>query len=156
MTPDRWKDVERLYHAAQAEAPEARLAFLARACGGDDELRQEVQSLLAHASGVGVLDLVRDGEAEKASDPTRTSIKAPQLPRALTEARTSAEAFVRPAIAAGSVLAGRYQVEERLGQGGMGAVYRVRDRIHPDRPTALKVLADARPAVQYLSRHGDV
>ena len=56
MTPDRWKDVERLYHAARAEAPEARPAFLAKACGGDEELRQELQSLLAHASAAGVLD----------------------------------------------------------------------------------------------------
>ena len=56
MTPDRWKDVERLYHAARAEAPEARPAFLAKTCGGDEALRQEVQSLLAHASASGVLD----------------------------------------------------------------------------------------------------
>jgi hypothetical protein len=119
MTPDRWKDVERLYHAARAEAPEARPAFLAKACGGDEELQQELQSLLAHASAAGVLDLVHDRVSERTNDPTRTGIEGPRLTRALAAIRTSAEAFVRPAIAEGSVLAGRYQVERRLGQGDL-------------------------------------
>jgi tetratricopeptide (TPR) repeat protein len=145
MKPDRWKDVERLYHAARAEAPEARPAFLAKACADDEALRQEVQSLLAHASAAGVLDLVHDGVSERTNDPTRTGIEGPPLTRALAAIPTSAEAFVRPAIAEGSVLGGRYQVEQRLGQGGMGAVYRVLDTIHPDRPTALKILGAARP-----------
>src|SRR5688572_10964294 len=114
MTPDGWKDIERLYHAARAEAPEARPAFLAKACGGNEALRQEVQSLLAHASAPGVLDLVDDQGSERANDPTRTAIEGPRLTRALAATRASAEAFVRPAIAEGTVLTGRYQVERRL------------------------------------------
>jgi eukaryotic-like serine/threonine-protein kinase len=47
QSPDRWATVERLYHAALMRPAEGRAAFLAEACGGDEELRREVESLLA-------------------------------------------------------------------------------------------------------------
>src|SRR5690242_3994100 len=46
MTPERWRQIEELYHAARARAPEMRGAFLGGACQGDDDLRREVESLL--------------------------------------------------------------------------------------------------------------
>jgi len=46
MRAERWKQIEELYQAALAEAPEKRAAFLAQACPDDPELRGEVQSLL--------------------------------------------------------------------------------------------------------------
>jgi hypothetical protein len=120
MKPDRWKDVERLYHAAWAESLEALPAFLAKACGGDEQLQQEVRSLLAHAAASGVLDRVQERDSERTNHTTRIRIEGLPLTGGLTTTR-SADAFVRPAIAEGTVLAGRYQVEGRLGQGGMGA-----------------------------------
>ena len=48
MTPDRWLRVERLYHAAVALPATERADFLAHACEGDDTLRRQVESLLAH------------------------------------------------------------------------------------------------------------
>ena len=47
MTPERWAQVERLYHAARARPDNERAAFLADACAGDEALRREVESLLA-------------------------------------------------------------------------------------------------------------
>ncbi len=48
MKPDRWKKIETLYHAAlEQESPE-RSGFLDRETEDDDELRREVESLLAY------------------------------------------------------------------------------------------------------------
>ena len=52
MTRDRDRDLARICESALERPAEQRSAFLAEACGGDDELRREAESLLA-----------RDGEA---------------------------------------------------------------------------------------------
>jgi serine/threonine-protein kinase len=49
--PDRWLEVEQLYHDALARDEGERAAFLREACAGDETLRREVESLLAYASG---------------------------------------------------------------------------------------------------------
>src|SRR5437016_1779820 len=48
MKAERWPAVERLYHGALERGAEERAAFLSEACGSDDELRREVESLLAY------------------------------------------------------------------------------------------------------------
>ena len=50
MTPDRWAEVERLYHAALTRALSDRPAYLREACPGDGGLRQEVEALLAQSA----------------------------------------------------------------------------------------------------------
>jgi eukaryotic-like serine/threonine-protein kinase len=55
----------------------------------------------------------------------------------------------QPSLAAGTVLAERYEVLQQLGEGGMGAVYKVHDR-ELDRMVALKVI---RPD---LARHPEI
>src|SRR5271165_2142185 len=47
MSDARWRRTEELFHSAADLAPAERAAFLARACAGDDELRQKVEALLA-------------------------------------------------------------------------------------------------------------
>jgi serine/threonine protein kinase/tetratricopeptide (TPR) repeat protein len=47
MTPDRWQQIEQLYHGALERAEEQRAGYLQQACAGDDGLRCEVESLLA-------------------------------------------------------------------------------------------------------------
>ena len=54
-TPERWATIERLYHEALACDAGERGAFLADACAGDDRLRSEVESLLAHDGGAAFL-----------------------------------------------------------------------------------------------------
>ena len=46
MTPEAWHRVEELFDQAVALAPEERDAWLDGQCHGDEELKNEVQSLL--------------------------------------------------------------------------------------------------------------
>ena len=52
MQADLWKKVEELFQAAMVLPPEDRAEFLAKSCGDDSRLREEVQSLLDAAPGV--------------------------------------------------------------------------------------------------------
>jgi hypothetical protein len=46
MTPERWTRIEELFHAARARPPGDRAAFLLVACGDDEPMRRNVESLL--------------------------------------------------------------------------------------------------------------
>ena len=46
MTPERWRKVGEIFHAALEERPEQRKHWVESACAGDAELRAEVLSLL--------------------------------------------------------------------------------------------------------------
>jgi hypothetical protein len=69
MTPERWQQVDALDHAALARDADRRAAFLSDACGGDEALRAEADSLPGAGGpvfvrgGVGVREL-RRGLAE--------------------------------------------------------------------------------------------
>ena len=48
MTPERWRQIEQIYHSTLEREESQRSSFLKEACAGDEELRREVESLLAH------------------------------------------------------------------------------------------------------------
>jgi hypothetical protein len=52
MTPEKWDRIKALFEAALQEEPAARTEFLARACA-DEDLRKEVEELLAHHQQAG-------------------------------------------------------------------------------------------------------
>src|SRR5438034_11683668 len=53
MDPERWKQIEKLYHAALELERSKRAAFLREACGADHDLGREVDSLLASDAAAG-------------------------------------------------------------------------------------------------------
>ncbi len=53
MKPERWQQIEKLYHAALEREAGDRARFLAEACAGDPALRDEVESLLAQHEEAG-------------------------------------------------------------------------------------------------------
>ena len=55
MTPERWRQIDRVFQAAVELAPAERAAFINTACGDDDSLRREVEALLAADKQAGSL-----------------------------------------------------------------------------------------------------
>ncbi len=47
FTPDRWRRIEELFHASIELPEEQRAKFLQDACGNDERMRCELESLLA-------------------------------------------------------------------------------------------------------------
>ena len=66
MTPERWREVSRIYHDALACDRSRRDAFVREACAGDEGVRQEVESLLAQP---GVWDVASAWTALAAGPP---------------------------------------------------------------------------------------
>ncbi len=68
MTPDRWRQIEDLYHAAQSCPPDQRAALLEAT---DPAIRLRVERMLQVESGSQILDQPADGLL---ADPTKTVI----------------------------------------------------------------------------------
>src|SRR5262249_42950607 len=71
MNPELWRRVEELFHAALDLSPDARPAFLEKACGEDAGLRHHVELLLSKDEHAGSLlekpilaDVMRQHENE--------------------------------------------------------------------------------------------
>ncbi len=114
MGSDRWEKIVELFYAARRIESGRRGAFLAEACGEDDALRREIESLLDQdASGAGVLEQV----ADQARHWNPVAGPGAQRPTAI----------------------GRYRVLRLVGEGGMGAVYEA-EQEQPRRTVAVKVV----------------
>jgi serine/threonine protein kinase/Flp pilus assembly protein TadD len=97
MTPERWKEVEALFEQA-VELPEVeRYTFLRTSCGGDEELRREVESLIES-----------DAIADRFTDSAKVFCDILQ----------ESDVIGRP-----NQLIGQYRIVREIGRGGMGVVY---------------------------------
>jgi Tol biopolymer transport system component/serine/threonine protein kinase len=118
MTPERFEQIGQLYNEAAELSSGARAAYLDRICAGDEDLRREVESLLAAHKSVGDF------------------IAAPALKDAATLLTSEAP---------GALVGKRfdhYQILSFIGAGGMGEVYSARDT-RLGRKVAIKLLPGA-------------
>ena len=111
VTAGRWKQIEAVLELALDLPVEERPVFLDQTCGGDKELRDEVESLLkAHAAAGSFID-------DRSHFYTAFDESDATLPLSI----------------------GPYQIVCELGRGGMGVTYRATDKLL-DRTVALKVV----------------
>ena len=117
LAPDEWLRAKDLFVSARALPAADRDAYLAAACGSNDVLRREVESLLA-----------ADARAN-------SFLESPAM------LRNDGSTQAAPLTIEGRRL-GAYQVQTLLGAGGMGEVYRARDT-KLQRDVAVKFLPHA-------------
>jgi eukaryotic-like serine/threonine-protein kinase len=122
MDAERWQQIKQLYNSALELEPDRREAFLDEACAGDESLRKEIERLLA-----------RQAEGERV-------LGKPALEFAARAMAQDHEDEPLPDYIGRSLL--HYRITEKIGEGGMGIVYKARDT-HLDRTVAIKVLPAA-------------
>ena len=133
--------VQKLFVQAVALPNDQRETLLSEACGEDTELRQRVEALLrAHDAPDSLLDV---GPEQANSGVTGA---------ARGNAASAGFAFVQSDLEPGSVIAGRYELVEVIGSGGMGEVWVAKQVDSMKRKVALKVIKAGMDSKEILTR----
>jgi hypothetical protein len=114
MPPDRWRQISQLYDAALTRGGD-RAAFLKQACADDEELRLDVESLLAQLASPGAF--LTQSTTVMAADAVSDRDALMRTGDRIGESQAQLELLTEG-------LASRYRIGPELGRGGMATVYR--------------------------------
>ncbi|UCC30412.1 MAG: serine/threonine protein kinase [Phycisphaerales bacterium] len=136
MAAGRWQLAQEIFQEALARGPKERASFIAEACGDDEDLRTEVESLVAY-------DQEAPADFMRAPERGSEAVRADSVggPDPLVGARIS-----------------RYEIKSVIGTGGMGTVYEA-EQENPKRIVALKVMragVTSRVALRHFEREAQI
>ncbi|PYS56886.1 MAG: hypothetical protein DMF74_27470 [Acidobacteria bacterium] len=116
MTPERWQKIKSVLAAVLERPAEERAAFLDHTCDGDESLRAEVESLMAHQEA-------GDSIVDSAKISSQISLASAILSGEFLSDESSDFDETPDDDIAGISRVGPYKIIRELGRGGVGSVY---------------------------------
>src|SRR5258706_9626927 len=127
-----WPEVKELLADALELEPAHRAAYIVRVCGENLHLRRRLEELLAYEEGA---------EAEEADEETAPSLDLPENSPTTGYAASEGERWLGP-----------YLLLERIGEGGMGTVYKAEQRYPLKRFVAIKLIKPGFDTEEVIAR----